>query len=177
MELGEAFRRIGAGEARMSLQVLSILHDSVVDGEGLRTVVFFSGCPHQCPGCHNPESWNIRNGTKMTVDEVAVEILSNPLTDVTLSGGEPFMQAKEVKQLARKLKEAGRHIWSYTGYTVEHLLQRGTADQRELLQYIDVLVDGPFLMERRRPGLRFCGSDNQRIWRMNCGQPDGLIFP
>lgn len=177
MELCEAEGRDGAGEASMSMRVLSILHDSVVDGEGLRTVVFFSGCPHQCEGCHNPQSWNMMNGTEMSVAEVAAELLSNPLTDVTLSGGEPFMQAKEVKELARLLRQSGRHIWAYTGYTVEQLLDRGTVDQQELLRCVDVLVDGPFVAERRCPGLPFRGSDNQRIWRMEEGIPVGLISP
>ncbi|MCY9579025.1 anaerobic ribonucleoside-triphosphate reductase activating protein [Paenibacillus alvei] len=177
MEYRKADRGVGAGEASMSLRVLSILHDSVVDGEGLRTVIFFSGCPHQCKGCHNPQSWNMMNGTEMTVEEVAAEVLSNPLTDVTLSGGEPFMQAKEVSELARLLRQSGRHIWSYTGYTIEQLMEHGTPDQKELLHSIDVLVDGPFIAERRCPGLPFRGSDNQRIWRIEDGTPVGLIFP
>lgn len=117
------------------------------------------------------------NGTEMTVEEVAAEVLSNPLTDVTLSGGEPFMQAKEVSELARLLRQSGRHIWSYTGYTVERLMEHGTPDQQELLHSIDVLVDGPFIAERRCPGLPFRGSDNQRIWRIEDGTPVGLIFP
>ncbi|MGQ0418497.1 4Fe-4S cluster-binding domain-containing protein, partial [Bacillus sp. HC-Mk] len=75
------------------MKVMNIIHDSVVDGEGLRTVVFFAGCPHRCVGCHNPKSWNICNGTEMTVEEIVKEIASNPLTDVTFSGGDPFFQA------------------------------------------------------------------------------------
>lgn len=175
MEFCKTDRGVGAGEASMSLRVLSILHDSVVDGEGLRTVIFFSGCPHHCKGCHNPQSWNMMNGTEMTVEEVAAEVLSNPLTDVTLSGGEPFMQAKEVSELARLLRQSGRHIWSYTGYTIEQLIERGNPDQQELLRCIDVLVDGPFIAERCCPGLPFRGSDNQRIWRIEEGVSVGLI--
>lgn len=160
----------------MSLRVMSIVHDSVVDGEGLRTVVFVSGCPHRCPGCHNPSSWRSDAGTLMSVEAVAADVFSNPLTDLTLSGGEPFLQARALAKLARIAKEAGRTVWCYTGYTVEELLQDGTRDQRELLRLTDVLVDGRFLIERRRPGLRFRGSDNQRIWKMRNGQPDELIF-
>ncbi|MCG7410316.1 anaerobic ribonucleoside-triphosphate reductase activating protein [Paenibacillus sp. ACRRX] len=160
----------------MSLYVMNIIHDSVVDGEGLRSVVFFSGCPHQCLGCHNPQSWALRGGTPMSVDEIADELLSNPITDVTLSGGELFVQAKEVKLLARKLRAAGKHIWAYTGYTLEQL-QVSSRDKIELLREIDVLVDGPFELENKRPGLMYRGSDNQRIWQMKNGEPIGLIFP
>ncbi len=158
----------------MSLYVMSIVHDSVVDGEGLRTVIFFSGCPHQCPACHNEQSWKLTNGTKMTVDDVYEEVMSNPLTDVTLSGGDPFVQAKEVAQLAKRLKDAGRNIWAYTGYTLEELKEEAK-DKQELLRYVDVLVDGRFILERKFPGLLFRGSDNQRIWKLKDGEPIGLI--
>ncbi|WP_261378394.1 anaerobic ribonucleoside-triphosphate reductase activating protein [Paenibacillus agilis] len=160
----------------MSLRVLSFVHDSVVDGEGLRSVIFLSGCPHRCVGCHNPQSWNMQAGEVLSVEEAAAELLSNPLSDITLSGGEPFLQAREVKRLARILREAGRNIWAYTGYTLEYIKQSGTKDMNELLTYIDVLVDGQFLQERRRPELRFRGSDNQRIWKLSNGNPDGLFL-
>ena len=160
----------------MTLRVMSIIHDSVVDGEGLRSVVFFSGCPHQCAGCHNPQSWAYSAGTPMTIDEVLEQLLSNPLTDITLSGGEPFMQAKQVKILARRLREAGRNIWEYTGYSLEQLQQSGDTDKLELLQEVDVLVDGPFLLEHKVPGLMFRGSSNQRVWRMKDGKAIGLIY-
>lgn len=87
------------------MKVMNIIHDSVVDGEGLRTVVFFAGCPHRCFGCHNPKSWNICNGTEMTVEEIVKEIASNTLTDVTFSGGDPFFQAAEVKKVAKAVKD------------------------------------------------------------------------
>ncbi len=84
------------------MKVMNILHDSVVDGEGLRTVIFFAGCPHHCPGCHNPSSWKMTNGKEMSIDEIFEEVASNPLTDVTFSGGEPFIQAKQLVDLAQK---------------------------------------------------------------------------
>ena len=144
------------------MKVLNIIHDSVVDGEGLRTVIFFAGCPHFCKGCHNPESWNIRNGTDMSVDEVVAECLSNPLTDVTLSGGDPFFQAKEVNEVAKRLKAAGKNIWAYTGYTLEALLERD-GDYLALVKHCDVLIDGPFILSERDLSLDFRGSRNQRI--------------
>ncbi|WP_080846047.1 anaerobic ribonucleoside-triphosphate reductase activating protein [Cytobacillus gottheilii] len=144
------------------MKVMNILHDSVVDGEGLRTVIFFAGCPHQCPGCHNPASWHMQNGTDMSVEEVVQEAL-NPLTDITLSGGEPFLQAKEVKLVAKRLKSLGKHIWAYTGYTLAELQENGSSDQQELLSYCDVLVDGRFMIEQKDMTLPFRGSSNQSI--------------
>lgn len=148
------------------MRVMNILHDSVVDGEGMRTVIFFAGCPHFCKGCHNPESWNIRNGTDMTVDEIVDEVLSNPLCDVTLSGGDPFFQASEVKEVARRLQENGKNIWAYTGYTIEQLFELG-GDHVELLRQCDVLVDGPFILAERDLSLDFRGSRNQRVIHLN----------
>ncbi|MCJ7842463.1 anaerobic ribonucleoside-triphosphate reductase activating protein [Lederbergia sp. NSJ-179] len=145
------------------MKIMNILHDSVVDGEGLRTVVFLAGCPHFCKGCHNPKSWNFRNGTDMTVEEVFQEVTSNPLSNVTLSGGEPFFQAEEVAPLAKALKKAGKNIWIYSGYTFEQLVQSEDPSKLELLHHCDVLVDGPFLLEERDLTLAFRGSKNQRI--------------
>ncbi|API92620.1 MULTISPECIES: anaerobic ribonucleoside-triphosphate reductase activating protein [Virgibacillus] len=147
-------------------RVLSIYHDSVVDGEGLRTVIFFAGCPHHCKGCHNPKSWNIRNGKEMHVQQIIDEAL-NPLTDITLSGGDPFYQAEAVAKVAKRLKEHGKNIWAYTGWTIEQLMENNDAHQLELLQYVDVLVDGPFILSQRDLTLSFRGSRNQRIIDMN----------
>jgi anaerobic ribonucleoside-triphosphate reductase activating protein len=145
------------------MKVMNIIHDSVVDGEGLRTVIFFAGCPHFCKGCHNPRSWNIHNGTEMSVEEVVEEAASNPLTDVTLSGGEPFFQAEEVCKVAKQLKELGKNIWIYTGFTFEQLLASRDPYIHELLGCCDVLVDGPFILAERDLTLPFRGSRNQRI--------------
>ncbi len=145
---------------------MNIIHDSVVDGEGLRTVIFFAGCPHFCKGCHNPESWNIKNGREMTVDEIVDEVMSNPICEVTLSGGDPFFQASEVKEVARRLRENGKNIWAFTGYTLEELLELG-GDYVELLRQCDVLVDGRFILSERDLSLDFRGSRNQRIIYLN----------
>lgn len=145
------------------MKVMNIIHDSVVDGEGLRTVVFFAGCPHGCPGCHNPTSWNMSNGKEMSVSEVIQEIESNPLTDVTFSGGEPFLQAKEVVDLAKEVKKLGKNIWVYSGFTYEELLHSKNPYKKQLLELCDVLVDGRFLLEERNLSLLFRGSNNQKI--------------
>lgn len=145
------------------MRIMNILHDSVVDGEGLRTVIFFAGCPHHCHGCHNPESWNQRNGKEMTKEEVLKEVISNPLTDVTFSGGEPFQQAKEAAELAVEIKKHHKNIWIYSGYTLEEIVQHPDPHYQKLLSFCDVLVDGKFEIERRNLDLEFRGSTNQRI--------------
>lgn len=143
-----------------------MIHDSVVDGEGLRTVVFFAGCPHRCVGCHNPQSWNTCNGTEMTAEEIIKEIAKNPLTDVTFSGGDPFLQAAEVKKVAKGVKDLRKNLWIYTGYTLEEIQNSQNNDMIELLQYGDVLVDGRFELDKRDLTLPFRGSSNQRIIRL-----------
>ncbi|MGD6891075.1 anaerobic ribonucleoside-triphosphate reductase activating protein [Bacillus mobilis] len=148
------------------MKVMNIIHDSVVDGEGLRTVVFFAGCPHRCFGCHNPKSWNICNGTEMTVEEIVKEIESNRLTDVTFSGGDPFFQAAEVKKVAQAVKGLKKNLWMYTGYTLEEIQSSQNNDMIELLHYGDVLVDGRFEIEKKDLTLPFRGSSNQRIIRL-----------
>ncbi|MBO1005715.1 anaerobic ribonucleoside-triphosphate reductase activating protein [Pseudogracilibacillus auburnensis] len=145
------------------MKIMNIIHDSVVDGEGLRTVIFFAGCPHACLGCHNPSSWKMNNGQEMSIDEALQEIISNPLTDVTFSGGEPFIQAKEASILAKKLKEYGKNIWIYSGFTYEEIMNATDGYKRKLLSYCDVLVDGRFILEERDLHLSFRGSRNQRI--------------
>jgi len=145
------------------MKMMNIIHDSVVDGEGLRTVLFFAGCPHFCRGCHNPQSWRMENGTEMSIAEALEEIASNPISDVTFSGGDPFAQAEEAYQLAREVRRMGKNLWVYTGYTLEQLLAHGTAEQRWLLAECDMLVDGPFVLAERDITLAFRGSRNQRL--------------
>lgn len=140
---------------------MNIIHDSIVDGEGFRSVVFFAGCPHHCTGCHNPQSWKMENGTDMTKEEIFSEIIQNELTQVTLSGGEPFLQSDEVAPLAATLKHEGKNIWCYTGYRFETLLT--DPSHLKLLTQVDVLVDGQFELAKRDLGLLYKGSSNQRI--------------
>lgn len=145
------------------LNLAGIAGDSIVDGPGIRTTVFGQGCPHHCPGCHNPETWEFDCGTEVPVEAVVETVKANPLCrGVTFSGGEPFAQAGEFAKLGRLLKAAGYEVASYSGYTFEQLLQ-GTAEQRELLETVDVLIDGPFVQAERSLELNFRGSRNQRI--------------
>jgi len=145
------------------LELSGIVSDSIVDGPGIRTTIFSQGCPHHCPGCHNPETWEFGCGTPMEEDTVLQIVRSNPLCrGVTFSGGEPFAQADGFAKLGRLLKANGYEVASYSGYTFEQLLH-GTPDQRALLETIDVLIDGPFLQAEKSLELSFRGSRNQRI--------------
>ncbi len=145
------------------LELSGIVTDSIVDGPGIRTAVFSQGCPHHCEGCHNPETWEFGIGTPMQEETVADIVRENPLCrGVTFSGGEPFAQASSFAKLARILKADGYEIASYTGYTFEQLLN-GSQAQKELLQQLDILIDGPFVLSQRSLELRFRGSSNQRI--------------
>jgi len=145
------------------LDLSGIVTDSIVDGPGIRTAIFSQGCPHHCQGCHNPETWEFGIGTPMDEETVLDIVKSNPLCrGVTFSGGEPFAQAEGFAKLAKLLKQHGYEVASYSGYTFEQLL-RGTPEQKELLESIDILIDGPFLLQQRSLELNFRGSRNQRI--------------
>lgn len=145
------------------MQLASIVEDSIVDGPGIRVTVFCQGCPHRCEGCHNPQSHPFEGGTPKTAQEVFAVIKGSPLArGVTFSGGEPFAQAQAFAALAALLKADGYEVASYSGYTFEELLA-GTPAQQALLQQLDILVDGPFVLAQRNLDLRFRGSENQRI--------------
>ena len=145
------------------LDLSGIVSDSIVDGPGIRTCIFSQGCPHHCKGCHNPETWAFGCGTKIPVEAVVEIVQSNPLCrGVTFSGGEPFAQAEGFAKLAHLLKEKGYEVASYSGYTFEDLLN-GTEEQKNLLEAIDILIDGPFLLEEKSLEIAFRGSRNQRI--------------
>ena len=134
----------------------------MADGPGLRTSIYCAGCHHHCPGCHNPQSWDINNGKWMTVDEIFDVIKADPFSNVSFSGGDPFYQVDAFTELARRIKsETKKTIWCWTGFTIEEIRADGHLVQ--LLPYIDTLVDGPFILEQRDTQLLFRGSPNQRI--------------
>ena len=145
------------------LNLSGIVSDSIVDGPGIRTTIFSQGCPHHCPGCHNPETWDFGCGTDVPVESIVGIVKSNPLCrGVTFSGGEPFAQAAGFAKLAKLLKQQGYEVASYSGYTFEELLE-GSEDQKQLLESIDILIDGPFLQAQKSLEIAFRGSRNQRI--------------
>lgn len=134
----------------------------MVDGPGFRTSIYCAGCPNACPGCHNPQSWDIRHGTMTSTEELMEEIMSDPFANVTFSGGDPMFQAEGFAELARAIREqSDKTIWCFTGYKFENLLKN--PKQLELLKLIDVLVDGPFVQSLRDEDLFFRGSSNQRL--------------
>ena len=144
------------------IRVLDIIEDTTVDGPGFRTSIYCAGCSHACKGCHNPQSWDFNGGREMTTDEIMKIIEADPYADVTFSGGDTMYQAEGFIELARAIRErTNKTIWCYTGFTYEALLKM--PKQRELLELIDVLVDGPFVESLRDPDLLFRGSSNQRI--------------
>ena len=145
------------------LNLSGIISDSIVDGPGIRTTIFCQGCPHHCPGCHNPETWDFGCGTEVPVEAIVDIVKSNPLCrGVTFSGGEPFSQAAGFAKLAVLLKADGYEVASYSGYTFEELLE-GTEAQQQLLSTIDILIDGRFILEQKSLETAFRGSRNQRI--------------
>lgn len=148
----------------MDLRLYGTVQDSIVDGPGLRYAVFVQGCPHACPGCHNPDSQPAEGGEVHSVQEVLADIRQNPLVQgVTLSGGEPFQQADACAELAEALKAEGYNVWTYTGGLFEDLMANGGEDAQRLIRSTDVLVDGPFVEALRSLDLKWCGSSNQRL--------------
>ena len=134
----------------------------MVDGPGFRTAIYCAGCVNRCPGCHNPESWDINNGKTMSTDEILQKILADPFADVTFTGGDPMYQPEGFSELAQAIKaNSNKTIWCYTGYTFEEIIK--DERKKELLGYIDVLVDGRFVQELGDESLYFRGSSNQRL--------------
>lgn len=137
------------------MYIMDILKESVVDGEGIRTVLFMAGCPHKCKGCHNKESWELKNGTWTT--DVLEQLLDSP-HDITISGGDPLFQYSRIYEVVKSIKSlSNKNIWLYTGYTYEEV------SHLNIFNYIDVVVDGPFIKDKKDLDLQFRGSSNQRI--------------
>ena len=150
----------------MKMRIAGLVEESIVDGPGFRMAVFAQGCHIHCPGCHNPETHDPNGGREADTEDIIARMRQNPLLDgITLTGGDPFLQPEACLMLARAAHAQGLNVWAYSGQTLEQLLALRAERPflRELLEEIDVLVDGPFLLERRTLDLRFRGSDNQRV--------------
>ena len=161
-----------------TMRIYGVVTDSIVDGPGYRTAVFAQGCPHHCPGCHNPESHDPNGGTDWTLDAVEAKFTGNPLLDgITLTGGEPFCQPAACAELARRAHDKGLNVWTFTGYLYEKLLEMAAENEAvsTLLERTDVLVEGPFLLAERSLELLYKGSKNQRIIDMNKTRAEGGI--
>ena len=142
------------------IRIAGLVSESYVDGDGIRFAIFMQGCLRHCEGCHNPETHALDGGRLIDTAEIIAEIKKNPLLDgITLTGGEPLLQVESAKEIARAAKSFGLSVWCYTGYKLEEL----PPDAKELLENIDVLIDGAFIEGLRDLELQFRGSRNQRI--------------
>ena len=159
------------------LRISGCVNDSIVDGPGLRFTLFTQGCPHNCPGCHNPQTHDFKGGYNASIKKIFAQIKANPLlSGVTFSGGEPFVQAKTLVPLAKMIKEAGLELACYTGFVFEQLASDQVKGARELLNYIDVLIDGKFVLSQRSLDLAFKGSKNQRTINVPLSLKEGKVM-
>lgn len=149
---------------RYTYQVLDIVRGTTVDGPGFRTAIYLAGCRHQCRGCHNQQSWDFKSGTTMTLEEI-MEIVEEEDFDVTLTGGDPLYTPEATTELAKAIAETGHTIWLYTGFTYEEILASPRLSLP--LQYLEAIVDGPYVESLRDTDLLFRGSSNQRIIKLN----------
>ena len=164
----------------MMLRIAGFEPESMVDGLGVRFTLFLQGCGFRCPGCHNQETWDGNKGTLISDKTIYELIKANPLlSGVTLSGGEPFLQAFNLIPLVTRLKQDGYNIWCYTGFKFEELIGTKSERFKPLLEYIDVLVDGRFELANKSLDLRFKGSSNQRIINVSESLKQGqiILFP
>lgn len=151
---------------KIRLATPAIQEDSIVDGEGIRAVIWTQGCAHKCPGCHNPQTHSFDDGFELDIEEVKEKIDKLVGQDgITFSGGDPFYQVEACLELAKYIKTKKLNIWCYTGFTYESLisLSKNNPNIKEFIKAIDVLIDGPFLLEQKSLDCAFRGSKNQRI--------------
>lgn len=143
-----------------SVNIIRIIRGTTVDGPGFRTSIYFAGCCHECPGCHNPESWDFNAGSSYSVDDLML-VISEEDFDVTLSGGDPLYHPHFVNRLIDMVHSIGHTVWIYTGFRWEEII----ADESlfNAIKEADVIVDSPFLLSLRDTDLIFRGSSNQRI--------------
>lgn len=160
----------------MQIKLAGIVEDSIVDGRGLRLAVFVQGCPHRCPGCHNPQTHDFAGGTWEDTDGIFEKYRLNPLLrGITFSGGEPFCQPVPLTELAGRVKAAGGDVTVYSGWTYEELLEKHAPEVDALLAVCDVLVDGRFIEAEKNPELPFRGSENQRLIDLNATRTNGAV--
>lgn len=142
------------------MRIIDIIEGTTVDGPGLRTSIYFAGCAHKCPGCHNRQTWDFGGGATATVPQVMERVLTADF-NVTLTGGDPMYQAAELLPLVKEIAAAGYTIWCYTGFVWSDII--ADYHMAALLPYIQVVVDGPYVEALRDPDLLFRGSSNQRL--------------
>ncbi|GFP77995.1 Anaerobic ribonucleoside-triphosphate reductase-activating protein [Clostridium fungisolvens] len=148
------------------IRLSGIIHESLVNGPGIRRVFFSQGCKHNCKECFNPETHSFDGGELRNMDELIEELKSNPIiSGVTFSGGDPFEQADKFSYMAQRIKALGLNIWCYTGYKFEYILNNLKDNEAwdKLINNIDVLVDGRFDVTLRDESIKYRGSSNQRV--------------
>lgn len=145
-------------------------HDNIVNGDGLRAVLWTQGCPNHCPGCQNPETWDYDDGHLVAIDDIMKQLAEFPgQTGLTFCGGEPFVQPRACLEISRRVREElGWDVWSFSGFTYEIIKEHG-GDAFEFLKSLDALIDGPFILSQRDLSLRFRGSRNQRLLHLELG--------
>ncbi len=158
------------------LKICGVIPESIVDGKGFRYVIFTQGCPHHCPGCHNPQTHDFNAGKWADTDKIIDEISENPLLKgVTFSGGEPFCQPKPLSLLAKTIHQKKLDVTVFTGFTYEELIKKNDTDINALLDETDILIDGPFIQKEKDLTLTFKGSRNQRVIDMKKTRKFGKI--
>ena len=174
MALHRPVRRFGqapSSPAKLPIRLYGTVSESIVDGPGIRFVIFVQGCPHHCPGCHNPQSHDPDGGTLTDTAALWETVLAHPDIDgITFSGGEPFTHAAALAEIGRAARDKGLNVMTYSGYTWERLLELAKTDPgiHDLLAVTDYLVDGPFVLAQRDLTLKYRGSSNQRILDITC---------
>jgi anaerobic ribonucleoside-triphosphate reductase activating protein len=147
-----------------------------VDGPGLRTVLWTQGCKHHCIGCHNPGTHPLDGGFETSTEEIMETLKTLKLQKgITFSGGEPFLQPEACAEIARFCHNLNWDVWVYTGYTYEEILANNNSLWNEFLEEIDVLIDGPFILEKKDFTLLYRGSSNQRIIDVNLSKKNNKI--
>ena len=137
--------------------------DSIVDGDGIRTVIWFQGCKHHCKECQNPETWNFDGGMDVDIEAIKEQLKKLKYqTGITLSGGDPFFQASAAAEIAKFAHSIGLNVWTYTGFTYDEIINAND-EKMELLKNTDVLVDGRFEIDKKSLACKFRGSTNQRV--------------
>jgi anaerobic ribonucleoside-triphosphate reductase activating protein len=157
----------------VKIRVADIKYETMVDGPGFRTSIYCQGCGHHCRNCHNSQTWDFEGGKEYDVEELFDIILMEPLSDVTFSGGDPMFQVEAFTQLAKLIKnKTNKTIWCYSGYTYQEIKESPKMSQ--ILPFLDVLVDGKYIDEKRNTDLKFRGSENQRILHLKDGEIDWI---
>ena len=159
------------------IRLAGVEPESIVDGRGFRYVIFVQGCPHHCPGCHNPQTHSFEGGILESPERFLSEMKENPLLrGVTFSGGEPFCQAEALSYLAKRIKaETNLDLTVFSGWTYEELLAKKDYWTDQLLALSDYLIDGPFIKEQMDLSLQFRGSSNQRVIDLNATRKAGCV--